>query len=770
MSPKSTKNSGLGKLGMPTWAEPGIIRLGKGKKIPTEAEKGYTTKCAIRYAKKDTSHLTAVAKHTKSGGNVGWVPPEGILVIDCDNHEAVHFVESRIGKGTPVQKRREDKQHFYFSYDPKTFNAYCRNGIALDVGKEEEAKLDLKTCGFIDPEKAGGGYVVIPPSTHEDQEHPAYKRKRKLPAKLESIPEIPLDIRNALLPFLTKGKVKTSDTNRHIKVLKYQQRLVIEAEIDDADTMDRIITATRGVAEELYEGDVSRLKETLDQLDRAYVGAKKHPNAFQGYSEDGSDEYLAVVIAHYLDTGIRYVSASKDWLVWDDECWIQASTEKIKKVIGDYHRELLTEAAYEQNDVRQERLSKSAMKLKGVHAVNRVYERMRNNLNATLDEFDIHRNLVTFPGCQRREIEAVTMDLETGLTEKTKSAHMITRVMGSPYVENAKHPMVDRFWEESFPDEETRHCVKMHLGVTLLGHMPVERFYFLHGKGASGKGTLAAAVLSTLGGYATVADPSTFSGHGSVDGSRNAPDLFALRGTRFVFVDEIAATRTLGSKLKNLTQDGTVTAAGKYMAQVTFPITWTTWIAGNARPNIDSTDKGLMRRIVEVPMDAGATDNDHIDWRVKDTLANDPEAIAAFMWTLLEGLAAAREYDFRPPISSAMQAATDEWIELSDKLGPWLAERVEITHNDGCKEMSSSLFTDYEEWMDETYGYRSRRDVPRANPSQFAAGLKARGLEKRRTKRGWMWLGLQLRQVLGVDKGVFGKGGTPLSEADKLPN
>jgi P4 family phage/plasmid primase-like protien len=751
MSSKSTeKQSPRQRVekSVPPWAWPGLMRLGRESKVPTGLEKDYTTKCARRYEQAAAAdwdsepRITELAEHLEAGGNIGWVPPVGVMVVDCDNSQAVAFVEPRRSKTTPIQRRRPEKQHYYFSYDPETFNVYTRNGIKIDIKSNEPAMIDLKTCGNVDPKVPGGGYAVVPPSLHnEDADHP-YKWKRKLPADRTKIPEISLDLRNALAPWLKRGKKVDRVDSRHDRVLRYQQRLVIEAREDSDDVREEIVDQTRAMVAELYSDDPARMADELDGVEREYDGAARHDAAFQGHVLDGSDESLASMIINHYGDGMSYAAEDGQWRGWDGELWSNESPHSVRRAIGDYHRVLLTDAAVERDDDRQERMMKEAFKLKGVHAVKRVFARMEDTLVEALDEFDSNINLVTFPSDEHND--AMTMDTETGEVMPPDMSHRITRSLGAPYRPHATHPMVTRFFEESFPDPDTRRCVLMALGMSLLGRMPVERFYFMHGKGASGKGTLAAAMDAALGGYATVLDPSSVSGNGGIDGSRNAPDLFALRGVRFAFVDEIAPSRLLGSRLKNLTQDGRVTAAGKYMKQTTFPITWSIWIAGNARPKIDPTDKGLMRRIVEVPMDRGAVDNDHIDWRVKDVLKRDPDARAAFMWALVEGLNEARTFDFRPPISAEMRAATDEWIELSDMIGPWLADRVELTNNMDDSEMSSKLFGDYEEWMDQTYGFRSRGTVPRATPNQFAEGLKSRGLVKVKRAKGYFWTGVRL--------------------------
>jgi len=768
---KTTPNASLRKT-LPSWAWPGLIPLIAGSKLPIE--KGYTTACASRYADADfvaDDRLAEIDAHLKAGGNVGWVPPEGVMVVDCDNMEACSFVAARAPKSTPVQARVPNKKmHFYFRYSEYP-ELYSRSGIKLDVDGIDKATIDLKTCGNVDPEVPGGGYAVIPPSTHEDTDNP-YRWAKRLPKDPSKIPALPLDLRNAFVPWLTKNLTRSprqpaGSMPRHDLLRDYIMRAVrYESPLDPVAAMTRVQRNAERYADELFGSDKRRLKSEVVDITRSVEGAWKKAGGTAARDEQGLDVTLARLISASFGDPWYYVETQRCWYEWNNTYWEELPHIAIEQVVQRFGDTLLEDAIREHDTARREKLMKLVSMLGRSSKVTAVAAALKREFQASADTFDTSTDLVTLPGCEDRKIAAATVNMVTGEVMKPDPDHRITKVMGAPYSPGASHPMVERFLKESFPDPETRRCVLMHLGASLLGTMPVERFYFMHGKGASGKGTLAGAMLAALGGYATVADPSTFSGNGGIDGSKNAPDLYALRGARFVFVDEIAASRVLGSRLKNLTQDGTITAAGKFMKQETFPVTWTTWIAGNARPKIDSTDKGLMRRIVEVPMDGGAKDNDHIDWHVKDTLKSDPEAITAFMWKLFEGLDSARDHAFNPPLSKEMVAATAEWVEMSDMLGPWLAEQVEVTNNKTDREMSSALFADYEEWMDNTYGFRSRRDVPRATPNQFAAGLKARGLFKRSMTRGAFWFGLKLRR----DSDRLAEGAPSSNSEPKLPN
>lgn len=760
MSPKSTEKRRPGKkvggpaastarwLDLPEWAHPGVIKVRSQDRQPFE--RSFNLEAARRYddptlveewRKEIDSHLKrSHHSHDEGPGSVGIVLSPGILAIDLDNHEGVRWIRSLIADNTPCQQRTEHGAHFYFRYDPDSLFVYSRNGIVFDTkisGAIDKARFDIRCC--INKSGARGGTcTVIPPSKREDGFD--YTWIVPLPDRIEDIPILPDRLIKILRGLLSQRKTKKREDSRHVRSLRFQRRMVIEAEVDTPEAREEIREATVDFLSEIYAGDESRLAMEMDDLDRQLEGAFNMEDAFQGFQRDGTAESVALEILKLGEGGVAFVTEEKEWRVFDGVCWRGSSEWEVKKIIGDYYREYLADAAISDDDDEVEALTKIAMRLKGVAFVEQVYKRMKANLHVGLAQFDPHIELITFPEDEERGIAAITLNARTGETHEPRMSELITMTMGVPYVPNARHPVVDAWWESSFPDEETRLSVQMHLGMSMIGWIPEERIYFMHGRGASGKGTLANATMLCLGGYGAESDPSTWSGNGSIDGSRNAPDLAGLRGKRFVFIDEIAATRTLGSRAKALSQDGFITAAAKYRDPSTFRITWTPWIAGNTRPKIDSTDRGLVRRIVEIPMNAGSDTPDNPDWHIKDTLKRDPEAQIAWMALLVRGLTSAREHEFRPPISADMKSATRDWLESADMIGDWWVERVEAATG-ADRIAAGDLLRDYNEWM-----YENQRNEHRANKMQFSNLLKTRGVQKAKLGSYVWYYGIKLRE------------------------
>ena len=745
--------------GIPEWAQPGLILLTPEDKIPISSEVGYTTKCARRYRDQveepkpfPRARLNRIDRHLANGGNVGWVPPNGIAVIDCDNAAAVDLIRPYTSSETPTQTRHAASAHFYVSVDEETQKVYCRNGIKLDVGGDEPAILDVKTWGFAQPKKKGGGYVVIPPSTHADGRD--YEWEVKLPADPSDIPQLDPKLWLMLNPFFNRAAAKEKSRGRHNQVLRYTLRTVIEADSDTPDSRKEIRGLVEKFVRDLYAGDENRMQEEIDDIDRQLDGAFAHEDAFAGFVRSGTDSQLADELDMFLGHTFVYVNEEKQWRRWNGEVWEPSASGSVRALIHDYAKELRADALVADDSDEQTRLWKLAGALEGTGKASLVHAAMQAKWSVSYSAFNRNKSLVTFPESEELGAEAVTLNLDTGEMYSPKPEDRITRKLGAPYVELAQHDVVDEFLATSFPDVETRECVMMLLAQSMLPWLPEEKFFFMHGKGASGKGTIGGAMCAALGDQAATAEPATFAGAGNRDASKNAPDLYALKDRSFVFCDEISSHQSIGTRMKNLCSHGTVTAAPKYGHQMEFPVTWSAWIAGNARPKIDANDSGLLRRIVEIPMDAGAADPATAPWEVKETIVHDSRAQAAWMWHLVSRLEELRESGWRVELSGEVERATQDWLDSADPFWDWFSSTVELTHrSEKSKVKASELLRSYELWMDEAHGPRTFREHPRGSQRQLAAFMAIRGVEKRKFTDGWFYMDVKLGSVEPEERG-----------------
>jgi phage/plasmid-associated DNA primase len=275
--------------------------------------------------------------------------------------------------------------------------------------------------------------------------------------------------------------------------------------------------------------------------------------------------------------------------------------------------------------------------------------------------------------------------------------------------------------------------------------VPQERIYSLQGSQASGKGTLLYSIANALGDYSVAGYKDTLSGNGGLGNGRTDFSLIRLRASRFAYFDEFGGG-LLGDKAKTLSQAGIIQGEAKFQDAIEFPITWSLWLSSNTRPRIDYTDKGICRRIVEVPMNSGSKTPDDPDYHIKHTLMHDVSARAATLAIMVKALARASELDFQPPLGEEIQKATDEWKQSSDMIAAWADKYV--TNMDGNPTYKiESAYSKYLADMADMFPGASRREVPLANKHQFASAMRDRGYKLRNSR----YYGCQYRPGAGLD-------------------
>ncbi len=501
--------------------------------------------------------------------------------------------------------------------------------------------------------------------------------------------------------------------------------------------------AAERYAQVLFADDPVGLKAEINDLARSIEGAWARCGGDAARDEENLDVSMARLISGNFGDPWRYIPELGKWVEWNNVNWEFVDPLAIEQIIQQFNETLLEDALRENDRDRRMKLMSMANSLCKSFKVSSVAKAMMREYQESIEVLDQNVDLVTFPDSKELKVSAKTYNVATGELKDPDPEDYITMTLGAPYMPGHRHPANDQYWVSSFPDRQTREQTQEHLSLGLLAKIVQERIYSCYGKRASGKGTLLFAATAALGDYGLVGSNSTINGAGGFDGSSKDFDLIHFRGKRLIYFDEFIGR--LSEKAKTLSQAGEILAHVKNGDAVEVNITCTLWISTNERPRIDPTDSGLHRRLVEIPMNAGSDTPLDPDWHIKDTLIHDESARAAFLWTLIEALERARTEDFRPPLSAEMREATDEWIESADLIGDWWAECIEKT--DDPRDIVEHAYTEYTDWMDAEHGYSSYKTHPRASHKQFAAMMKARGVEVKRTNKGTAYVGVRIRTV-----------------------
>jgi len=125
--------------------------------------------------------LDAAARHVvELGGNIGWLPPFGILVLDADDKDSMQVLQNQSPKTTPRQ-RTNAGMHFVFRL-PDGATALSRAGhTKTDKVQVAGAAVDLRGDG--------ASFIAAEPSIH--RKGTSYQWEVKLPHSLLRIPRLP---------------------------------------------------------------------------------------------------------------------------------------------------------------------------------------------------------------------------------------------------------------------------------------------------------------------------------------------------------------------------------------------------------------------------------------------------------------------------------------------------------------------------------------------------------------------------------------------------
>lgn len=742
---------------VPDWAVPGLVLLNK-KRTPIGDEKGYTHRTAQGYLDPGFGRerrRDAARVHLAGGGSLGLCPPQDVMVIDCDSREAVELIKPMMPRGTPCQFRKEDKQHFYIRVDPALDSFYTNSNIRF-----ERVVIDLRTWGNVDPEMAGGGYAVIPPSISE-KDGVAYTWETPLPSTIEEIPILPREVAEILQPFCMRTKSKKTnagaEVSRHKMLLDYVNRSVrYESRTDPEASIARIITRASAYAGELYAGDDRRLQEEIESLDRYARTAWDQWGGAGALDENTQDHWFGMMIAESEGEPWLFPREQpRDVFAWDGIRWQEMPMKGLHAAVERFVDKLHEDALRETDNDRKKKIREMAGQLANSKknasvsaAISRIYD-------CSLTQFDNDPDLITFPN-------GITLDTHTGEVKEVDPNDGITKVAGAAYVPGATHPVVEEWWSTSFPDAEDRRAVQEMLGLSMSGRNYQEKMYSLYGTQGSGKGTLLYSVSAIMGDYAVIGQSASLSGNGGNDGSKKDFSDIELRGARFALTDEFSGT--LGEKAKTKTQAGEMTASKKYGRDVTFSITHTNWIATNRRPKVFDP-QGWNRRLIEIPMNAGAEDILNLDSSIKYTLMHDPDAMAAMLWTMVEGLNRARANEFQIRLSPNIAAATAEWLQEANKIGDWISGGCVVTGE--AEDRIENAFNTYLGWMDDQG--MDRKDYPRAHQNEFAGLMQSLGFERIRTMKGTAYTGLRVKKEEQGESAPVGRTGKVREMFKKKP-
>ena len=433
---------------------------------------------------------------------------------------------------------------------------------------------------------------------------------------------------------------------------------------------------------------------------------------------------------------LRYVPAWDKWLVWDKKRWRPDDDGLIMRLAKDtalsLHPEvdaLMEQSTRATNKQEFDQLvamakatqkwanqTESESRLKSMISLARSEPGIPID-NALLD------NQPWFLNCLNGII-----DLNTGALLPHDPKFLITKMIYVEYHPEARAPTWEKYLSDVQTIPEIVSFLQRAAGYSACGTAREQIVLIHHGHGQNGKSTFMKAMAAILGsGYCQKGNMSLFAEQ-STDRVRN--DVACLSGTRMLSLSETSDRMILDEALIKAVTGGDIIKA-RFLNKEFFEFvpTFTVHIDTNHRPRIRGTEDGIWRRILLIPWTTRVPDEKK-DLRLEEKLLAEKEGI--LNW-IVQGARSYLQGGLKIP--EIIYEASHEYRRDEDIIGDWFDQC--IVQMPGLKETSDDLFRSYEHWCED-------HSVKPIRIQTWANKMGDRGIDKKRTSSGVVWIGVGL--------------------------
>lgn len=231
-------------------------------------------------------------------------------------------------------------------------------------------------------------------------------------------------------------------------------------------------------------------------------------------------------------------------------------------------------------------------------------------------------------------------------------------------------------------------------GRFLTGDTSEEEFYIFFGATTrNGKSTITELLLYLLGDYATTISPESLAIKANKDSRTASPDIAKLAGTRLVVASEPPRRMLFDSSLvKTLTGRDTVSARFLHENEFQFKPKFKLILNSNYLPVISDKTVFSSNRVKVVPFERHFTEKEQ-NKHLKEQLQQEIDGI--LNWCI-QGLSLYRKEGLEPP--TAVQIATHEYSEDSDKIGKFISECLEKSDQNLA---AKDVYEKYSQWCND---------------------------------------------------------------------
>ena len=431
----------------------------------------------------------------------------------------------------------------------------------------------------------------------------------------------------------------------------------------------------------MNENDNKYVNEVLKKLNEL--------NAVERFpmNDRGSADLFATV---FMDVS-RYNPTKKDWMYYDGTRWV-ADQEGMRAKRND---KTLADALVRYSVTVSLPDDKRQSYIK--YAAGMMNYRSRNVMvtdakdlnffdNTELDKDDFLLNckncVLDLSGDQPKELEH-------------KADLLLSKICNANYNPAATCTLWEKTVNEIMQGDSSKieYLQKMS-GRFLTGDTSEEEFYIFFGATTrNGKSTITELLLYLLGDYATTISPESLAIKVNKDSRTASPDIAKLAGTRFVVASEPPRRMLFDSSLvKTLTGRDTVSARFLHENEFQFKPKFKLILNSNYLPVISDKTVFSSNRVKVVPFERHFTEKEQ-NKHLKEQLQQEIDGI--LNWCI-QGLSLYRKEGLEPP--TAVQIATHEYSEDSDKIGKFISECLEKSDQNLA---AKDVYEKYSQWCND---------------------------------------------------------------------
>lgn len=368
---------------------------------------------------------------------------------------------------------------------------------------------------------------------------------------------------------------------------------------------------------------------------------------------------------------------------------------------------------------------KFVMKYRDYRNLSAIAKTAKHMVRMSVSDLDKNELLLNTP--------EATIDLSKGLSgvREHDSSDYLTKITNASPSDRGK-----KLWQETLEtffsgDEELINYVQEIVGMAAIGKVYQEHMIIAYGSGANGKSTFWNTIARVLGNYSgkLSAEALTMSVRRNV-----SPEMAELKGKRLIIASEMSEGMRLNTAMvKQLCSTDEILAEKKYKAPFHFVPSHTLVLYTNHLPKVGANDDGIWRRLIVIPFNAKISGRSDIK-NYADYLYD--EAAPTIMAWIIEGAERAIKVNFKLTLPQVVSDSVSAYREANDWMGQFLSDCCEV--EDSYTEKSGELYSAYR-------AYCARVNEYTRSTTDFYTALANAGFTKKKTKKGMMVQGLQLK-------------------------